>query len=84
MTFLRVPGACFIGRAEAVIIKLTAYPLIHVGNCNPRFFRMTTYNVPNTEDLLSTAQLPMGLIIQPLAKLRADEVSIFPFFTVNV
>lgn len=45
---------------------------------------MTTYNVPNTEDLLSTAQLPMGLIIQPLAKLRADEVSIFSFFTANL
>ncbi|KAF9382274.1 COPII coat Sec23p-Sfb3p heterodimer component [Mortierella sp. AD011] len=43
------------------------------GNCNPRFFRMTTYNLPNTEDLLNTSQLPMGLVIQPLAQLRADE-----------
>ncbi|KAF9090400.1 COPII coat Sec23p-Sfb3p heterodimer component, partial [Mortierella sp. GBA35] len=46
------------------------------GNCNPRFFRMTTYNLPNTEDLLNTSQLPMGLIIQPLAQLRADEAPI--------
>ncbi|KAF9210180.1 COPII coat Sec23p-Sfb3p heterodimer component [Haplosporangium sp. Z 27] len=49
---------------------------IDEGNCNPRFFRMTTYNIPNTEDLLSTSQLPLGLIIQPLAKLRADEAPI--------
>lgn len=46
------------------------------GNCNPRFFRMTTYNLPNTEDLLNTSQLPMGLVIQPLAQLRADEAPI--------
>jgi len=35
---------------------------------------MTTYNIPNTEDLLNTAQMPMGLVIQPLAKLRHEEV----------
>ncbi|KAI8594780.1 Sec23/Sec24 trunk domain-containing protein, partial [Dissophora ornata] len=46
------------------------------GNCNPRFFRMTTYNLPNTDDLLNTSQLPMGLVIQPLAQLRADEAPI--------
>ncbi|KAG0300638.1 COPII coat Sec23p-Sfb3p heterodimer component [Dissophora globulifera] len=49
---------------------------IDEGNCNPRFFRMTTYNIPNTEDLLNTSQLPLGLVIQPLAKLRADEAPI--------
>lgn len=71
---------CVLQIAQTVIIELISFPLlIHIGNCNPRFFRMTTYNVPNTEDLLSTAQMPMGLVIQPLAKLRADEVRVLSF-----
>jgi protein transport protein SEC24 len=45
-----------------------------IGNCNLRFFRITTYNIPNSENLLNTSHIPMGLVIQPLAKLCADEV----------
>ncbi|KAF9142343.1 COPII coat Sec23p-Sfb3p heterodimer component [Mortierella sp. GBA39] len=68
----------FITSSKTLVTPLASsdFMAIDEGNCNPRFFRMTTYNVPNTEDLLSTAQLPMGLIIQPLAKLRADEAPI--------
>jgi len=55
--------------------RLLAVFRFDVGNCNPRFFRMTTYNLPTTEDLLTASQLPLGLIIQPLAQLRADEVN---------
>lgn len=38
------------------------------GNCSPRFMRSTLYHVPNTEDLLTSARLPLSIIIQPFAK----------------
>ncbi|KAF9114504.1 COPII coat Sec23p-Sfb3p heterodimer component [Mortierella sp. AM989] len=63
-------------RAHISPLASTDFMAIDHGNCNPRFFRMTTYNIPNTEELLNTSQLPMGLVIQPLAKLRADEAPI--------
>ncbi|KAG0377736.1 COPII coat Sec23p-Sfb3p heterodimer component [Mortierella sp. AD032] len=68
----------FITSSKTLITPLASsdFMAIDEGNCNPRYFRMTTYNVPNTEDLLSTAQMPMGLVIQPLAKLRSDEAPI--------
>jgi len=37
------------------------------GNCNPRYMRMTMYNIPCTNDLQTTSHLPFGIIIQPLA-----------------
>ncbi|KAG0229526.1 COPII coat Sec23p-Sfb3p heterodimer component [Actinomortierella wolfii] len=60
-------------RTSATPLASTDFVATDAGNCNPKFFRMTTYNVPATEDLLNTSQLPMGLIIQPLAQLRPDE-----------
>ncbi|KAF9959754.1 COPII coat Sec23p-Sfb3p heterodimer component [Mortierella alpina] len=63
-------------RVHATPLASSDFMAVDEGNCNPRFFRMTTYNIPNTEDLLNTSQLPMGLVIQPLAKLRADEAPI--------
>ncbi|KAJ1555885.1 COPII coat Sec23p-Sfb3p heterodimer component [Cladochytrium tenue] len=44
------------------------------GNCNPRFMRLTTYHIPCTEELLTTSNLPMGAVIQPMADLAPDEV----------
>ncbi|TPX40911.1 hypothetical protein SeMB42_g05818 [Synchytrium endobioticum] len=46
------------------------------GNCSPRFIRLTTYNFPTTNDLLVTSELPLGMIIQPLADLAPDEAPI--------
>ncbi|KAF9434857.1 COPII coat Sec23p-Sfb3p heterodimer component [Entomortierella beljakovae] len=63
-------------KSSATPLASSDFMAIDGGNCNPRFFRMTTYNLPNTEDLLNTSQLPMGLVIQPLAQLRADETTI--------
>ncbi|KAI7816333.1 Sec23/Sec24 trunk domain-containing protein [Gamsiella multidivaricata] len=63
-------------RTHVTPLASSDFMAIDEGNCNPRFFRMTTYNVPNTEELLNTSQLPMGLIIQPLANLRANEAPI--------
>ncbi|KAK3818887.1 MAG: Sec23/Sec24 trunk domain-containing protein [Benniella sp.] len=63
-------------RTNTVPLASSDFLAVDGGNCNPRFFRMTTYNLPTTEDLLTTSQLPLGLIIQPLAQLRADEAPI--------
>ncbi|KAF9921778.1 COPII coat Sec23p-Sfb3p heterodimer component [Linnemannia zychae] len=63
-------------RTSPTPLASSDFTAIDGGNCNPRFFRMTTYNLPNTEDLLNTSQLPMGLVIQPLAQLHADEAPI--------
>lgn len=49
---------------------------LSAGNCNPRFIRMTTYNLPTTDDLALASQLPLGLIVQPFAQLREEEGSI--------
>lgn len=43
------------------------------GNSSPRFVRMTTYNLPHTDDLAIASQLPLGLVIQPFAPLRSEE-----------
>ncbi|KAF9960175.1 COPII coat Sec23p-Sfb3p heterodimer component [Mortierella alpina] len=63
-------------RTNTTPLASSDFHAIDGGNCNPRFFRMTTYNLPNTDELLNTSQLPMGLVIQPLAQLRADEAPI--------
>ena len=50
------------------------YFVIDDGNCSPRFVRATTYALPTTSDLANTVAIPLGLVIQPLAKIREDEV----------
>lgn len=46
------------------------------GSCNPRFMRSTVDRIPCNKDLADKSKLPLGLIVQPLAKLRSDEVGI--------
>lgn len=43
------------------------------GNASPRFMRITTYNIPTTEDIANQSHLPVGLVIQPFAQPRYDE-----------
>ncbi|KAG0029940.1 COPII coat Sec23p-Sfb3p heterodimer component [Podila clonocystis] len=52
------------------------FQAIDAGNCNPRFLRMTTYQIPTSEELMEASCIPFGLVIQPLAELRADEAPI--------
>ncbi|KAJ3106424.1 DNA mismatch repair protein msh6 [Phlyctochytrium planicorne] len=54
----------------------TKFTAIDEGNCNPRFMRFTTYQVPCTEDLLKSSVLPLGVIIQPLAELEPHEAPV--------
>ncbi|KAL1959779.1 hypothetical protein VTO42DRAFT_924 [Malbranchea cinnamomea] len=46
------------------------------GISSPKFARLTINNVPSSGDLLSTTALPLGLILQPLARLDEGEQKI--------
>ncbi|CEP15982.1 hypothetical protein [Parasitella parasitica] len=46
------------------------------GNCNPRFMRATVDRIPSSKDLADKSKLPLGLVVQPLAKLHPEEVGI--------
>jgi len=39
--------------------------------------RLTSYNIPSSEDLLNSSMLPLGLIIQPLAEVPPYEVKLY-------
>ncbi|KAL5979948.1 Protein transport protein Sec24A [Asimina triloba] len=41
-----------------------AYPL----NCHPRYLRLTTSAIPNSQSLLSRWHLPIGVVVHPLAE----------------
>ncbi len=42
-------------------------------SCNPRFMRLILHKLPQPEDLLKIAILPMGVIINPLAELDVED-----------
>lgn len=60
----------------AAPLSNTEFIAIDQGNCNPRFLRMTTYNLPLSDDLAVASQLPLGLVVQPFANLRPEEGTI--------
>jgi protein transport protein SEC24 len=43
------------------------------GNSSPKYARLTLNNIPSTSDFLSSTALPLGLILQPLARLDPGE-----------
>ncbi|KAK9461155.1 Sec23/Sec24 trunk domain-containing protein [Lipomyces oligophaga] len=51
----------------------TDYAAVDQGSSNPKFGRLTLCSVPQSADLLSTSCLPLGLVLNPLARLRDDE-----------
>ncbi|BGP15597.1 hypothetical protein JCM10213_004114 [Rhodosporidiobolus nylandii] len=57
-------------------LATTDYIAIDQGNCTPRYMRMTTYNLPTTDDLATASQLPLGMVVQPFAQARPEEGSI--------
>lgn len=50
--------------------------MMNIGNCNPRYMRSSMDKIPFSKDLLDTSKLPLGLVVQPLAKPKKDEVPI--------
>lgn len=43
------------------------------GNSSPKFARLTLNNIPSTSEFLSSTSLPLGMILQPLARLDPGE-----------
>lgn len=43
------------------------------GNASPKFARLTLNSIPSSSDFLQSTGLPLGMILQPLAKLDAGE-----------
>ncbi|KAJ3209205.1 COPII coat Sec23p-Sfb3p heterodimer component [Entophlyctis luteolus] len=57
-------------------LAATRFKAVDEGNCNPRFMRFTTFNVPTTDEISNMSMLPFGAIIQPLADLSPDEMPV--------
>ncbi|KAI3657284.1 hypothetical protein MP638_002224 [Amoeboaphelidium occidentale] len=51
----------------------TDFVAIDNGNANPRFIRSTCYSVATTNDIAQASQIPIGLVIQPLAEIKPQE-----------
>ncbi|KAI8393470.1 Sec23/Sec24 trunk domain-containing protein [Radiomyces spectabilis] len=68
----------FFGTLERdrVPLATTRYIGLDQGNCNPRFMRSTVDKMPFSREIAYVSKLPIGLIIQPLAKQRPDEVPV--------
>ncbi|KAI9315351.1 Sec23/Sec24 trunk domain-containing protein [Dichotomocladium elegans] len=71
-------GDKFFGTIERERIPLatTDYIGLDQGNCNPRYMRTTVDKIPFSKDLAETSKLPLGIIVQPLAKPKKEEVPI--------
>lgn len=52
------------------------YTSIDQGNSSPKFARLTLPLVPATAETLDKTDLPLALVIQPLAQQRAEEMAI--------
>lgn len=46
------------------------------GNSSPKLARLTLNNIPTTSDALAATGLPLGLVLQPLARIQPGEPSI--------
>ncbi|SPO37007.1 related to Protein transport protein Sec24C [Pseudozyma flocculosa] len=57
-------------------LSTTSFAAVDQGNCSPKHVRLTTYSMPATDELATTSQLPIALLLQPFAQLRADEAPI--------
>jgi protein transport protein SEC24 len=54
----------------------TDYTSIDQGNSSPKFARLTLPLVPTTAETLEKTELPLALVIQPLAQQRTEELPI--------
>ncbi|OMJ26584.1 Protein transport protein Sec24C [Smittium culicis] len=60
-------------KKTGVPLANTEFSCVDEGNSNPRFVRMSMYNIPNSDELLKVSQLPLGLITQPLANIGPND-----------
>ncbi|XP_042431796.1 protein transport protein Sec24-like At3g07100 [Zingiber officinale] len=63
----------------------TKIPEIYPMNCHPRFFRLTTHALPNSQSLFSRWHLPLGAVVHPLAETPdGEEVPVINFGPVGI
>ncbi|ROW09894.1 hypothetical protein VPNG_06259 [Cytospora leucostoma] len=53
-----------------------SFVAVDQGNSSPKFARLTLNNIPATHESLNTTGLPLGLMLQPLARLQPGEAEI--------
>ncbi|EEB07263.1 COPII-coated vesicle component Sfb3 [Schizosaccharomyces japonicus yFS275] len=46
------------------------------GNSSSKFVQMTTYAIPPTTDMLNQLNIPLGMIVQPFAEKREEELPV--------
>lgn len=73
--------AISVQRIGSRCAKLILRPNGHVenqqlGNSSPRFIRSCTYAIPNTYDLAVTCEVPLSIVLQPLAHQRPEELPV--------
>lgn len=49
-------------------VDSTSVAETHPLNCHPRYLRLTTHAIPNSQSLLSRWHLPLGAVVHPLAE----------------
>lgn len=54
----------------------TDYTCIDQGNSTPKFSRLTLPLVPTTAEILDKTELPLALVLQPLAQQRPEEMPV--------
>ncbi|PVV04045.1 hypothetical protein BB560_001461 [Smittium megazygosporum] len=61
---------------SGIPLATTQFTCIDDGNSNPRYIRLSMSNIPNSENLLKDSQLPLGMIITPLADLGDNDTQL--------
>jgi protein transport protein SEC24 len=51
----------------------SSYLVRDTGNCSPRNMRSTLSQIPATAELLTSANMPLAVLVQPLALLEPGE-----------
>ncbi|CAM9759569.1 unnamed protein product [Chrysoparadoxa australica] len=54
----------------------TPYRVVDAGNCSPRFIRSSIQGVPSFATHMEASRIPLGVLVQPLARVAADEVEV--------
>ncbi|EDO16344.1 hypothetical protein Kpol_1059p34, partial [Vanderwaltozyma polyspora DSM 70294] len=54
-------------------LPTTQFYCVDQGSCDPRLLSLSMYNIPKNEHMRSATKLPLGLTLQPFAKLTPNE-----------
>ncbi|KAL3849904.1 hypothetical protein ACJIZ3_011786 [Penstemon smallii] len=66
-------------------VEPTSFAEMYPLNCNPRFLRLTTSGLPNSQSLASKWHLPLGAVVCPLAEAPVgEEVPVVNFATTGI